>query len=165
MKKKEEANGCPIYNITNKKILGFQKDRNMGILIKLPLNEFVEKDNLKVSQNKTIFKSLKKALTKKSTIKVDEGILNNEIGIIYSVLGLPEVLNLFGEQFVENNKSKYKLILYNLEKEEEFEYEFCSNLKLDFKNKINPGKPLFKIFLIQTDYLQIYLICFINVST
>ncbi len=147
----EEYIGCPIYDMKNNKVLGFHKTINSGILLSLPVKDFLEEDKKKESENKSIYNSLKKTMTLKSTIKINEGKLNNEIGILYAVPTKTEVLKIFGEDFVKKNKDNCKLILYDNEKDEEYEYELCAYLRMDFVNKINSGRKLFKIFLIQTD--------------
>jgi len=148
----EGSIGLPIINMKNSKVLGFHKNIDNGILLKLPIKEFVEQDKKKDSENKNIFTSLRHVFTTKSTIKINEGKLNNEIGILYAMSNTLPVLKIFGEKFVKNNKDKCKMILYDNEKDEEKEYDLCSFLKIDFINSINSGRALFKVFLIQTDY-------------
>ena len=147
--------GNPIINIRNNKIFGLQGNSGSGILVFDAIKEFLEADLKKEKEVKNIYQSLKKTFTLKSTIKIDKAKLNNEIGILYLLpfdLGIP-MLKIFGEEFVDNNIDKCKLILYDNEKDEEFEHELCTFLEMDFINSINSGRKLFKLFLIQTDYI------------
>ena len=124
------------------------------MLLKEPIKEFLETIIKKEKETKNIYQSLKSTFTLKSTIKIDQAKLNNELGILYLLPLIPGigVLKIFGEQFVKNNKDKCKLILVDNEKDEEFEHDLCAFLDLSFINKINSGRPLFKLFLVQTDY-------------
>ena len=148
----EEYIGCPIYDMKNNKVLGLHKTIKSGNLLSLAIKDFFEQEKKKESENKSIYNSLKKTMTLKSTLKINEGKLNNEIGILYAVPNRTEVIKIFGEDFVKNNKDKCKLILYDNEEDKEYEYDLCAYLKMDFVNQINSGRKLFKIFLIQTDY-------------
>ena len=54
----EEAIGGPIYNLNTKKVLGFIKNINSGILLNLPIKEFLEKGKKEIefSLNDTQYK-------------------------------------------------------------------------------------------------------------
>ena len=146
--------GNPVINIKNNRILGFQNKSGSCILLNQPIKDFVEADIRKEKENKSIYQSLKKTFTLKSTIRIDEAKLNNEIGILYLLPDVEDidVLKIFGEQFVKNNKDKCSLILYDSEKDEEYKHDLCAYLDLDYINSINSGKRIFKLFLVQTDY-------------
>ena len=153
-KKINESKGNPIINIKNNNIFGIQNNSGFGLLLKEPIKEFLEADLKKEKETKKIYQSLKSSFTLKSTIKADESKLDKEIGIFYLIAKKPgiTVLKIFGEKFVENNKDKCKLILYDEEKDEEYEEDLCAYLDLDFIISINSGKPIIKIFLKQIDY-------------
>ena len=146
--------GNPIINIENNKILGIQKNVGSGIILYNPIKEFMEGDKKKDELAKSIYQSLKKTFTLKSTIKIDQAKLDKEIGILYLLPDKPgiTVLKIFGEEFVKNNKDKCKIILYDNEKDEEFEHDLCAFLDLNFIDSINSRRKLFKLFLVQTDY-------------
>ena len=153
-KDKNQFIGNPIINMDNNKIIALQKNAGSGVLLSNAIKDFMESTTKKEQLTKSIYQSYKSTCTLKSTIRIDQAKLNNQIAIVYL---LPEkegitVLKLFGEQFVKNNKDKCTLILYDNEKDEEYEYNLCAYLKLDFINVINSGRKLFKIFLVQTDY-------------
>jgi hypothetical protein len=146
--------GNPIINMDNNKIIGIQKNLGLGVLFYPAIKEFMDSINKKEEITKSIYKSYKSTCTLKSTIKIDQAKLDKEIAIVYLLPETPgiNVLKIFGEQFVKNNKDKCTLILYDEAKDEEYEYNLCAYLKLDFVHSINSGKKLFKIFLVQTDY-------------
>ena len=153
-KDKNQFMGNPIINMDNNKIIAIQKNSGSGVLLFNAINEFMESTKKKEQLTKSIYQSYKSTATLKSTIRIDNAKLNKEIAIVYL---LPEkegitVLKIFGEQFVKNNKNKCTLILHDDEKDEEYEYNLCAYLDLDFINSINSGRKLFKIFLVQTDY-------------
>ena len=136
----EELIGSPIINITNNKIVGIYKDfdkkikMNNGILLKIPLNDFLEEERqieLFSPKNNNLFKNSK---TLKSTIKINDD--DKEIGIIYSIpKNLPN-LRLFGDDFVKKNKDKCKISLYDAINDKEIEYELCTSLKTDYIKEI-----------------------------
>ena len=153
-KKINESKGNPIINMKNNNIFGIQKNSGYGLLLNEPIKEFLEADVKKEKETKSIYKSLKSTFTLKSTIRIDQAKLDNEIGILYLLPKAPglNVLKIFGEPFVKNNKDKCKIILYDNVKDEEYEHDLCSFLDLGYINSINSGRPMFKIFLKQTDY-------------
>ena len=71
---------------------------------------------------------MRKTFTLKSTIKIDQAKLNKEIGVLYLLPQDPSigVSKIFGEKFVKNNKDKCKRILYDYNKDEEYEYDLCT---------------------------------------
>ena len=142
-----ESIGNPIINIKNNKIMGIQKNSGCGLFLIHPIKEFFEADIKEEKETKKLYQSLKKTFTLKSSIKIDQAKLDNEIGILYLLPKNPTitVLKIFGEEFVKNNKDKCKLIFYDNEKDEEFQHELCAFLTLDYINSINSGRPMFKI--------------------
>jgi len=82
-KELNESIGNPIINMKNNKIIGIQKNSGYGLLLREPIKEFFEADIKEEKETKKLYQSLKKTFTVKSTIKIDQAKLDNEIGILY----------------------------------------------------------------------------------
>ena len=147
--------GNPIINTNNNKLIGIQKSLNKGILLSNPIKEFVEKNMKQKSEAKSVFKSLRQIKTLRSTIRVDQDKFNKELTLTYLVpdKNIVPILKIFGEDFVKKNKKRCKLILYDEEKDVEYEYELGTFLTIDEINKVNHGEKFFRLFLVQTDYI------------
>ena len=149
----EKFIGNPIINMKNNKLIGIQTSSGIGTLLMNPIKEFIEKDAKEKEENKNIFKSFKSMKTVKSTIRKSQSEANKELFLTYFVPNINDIpiMKIFGETFVKNNKDKCKLIFYDEEKDEEFDYELCDFLEIELINKFNHGDKFFSFYLVQTD--------------
>ena len=145
--------GNPIINMKNNKLIGIQTSPGIGTLLINPIKEFIEKNTKEEEENKNIFKSFNSMKTVKSTIRISRTETHKELFLTYFVpnFNYINVVKIFGETFVKNNKDKCKLILYDEEKDEEFNCELCVFLELELINKFNHGDKFFNLYLVQTD--------------
>ena len=150
----EESIGNPLINIKNNKIIGIQKTLGVGTILLNPIKEFIEKCMKQELEAKNIYQSIKSLKSLKSTRRLDEGEFNKEICMTYLVPNINDIpiLKIFGTEFVEKNKDKCKLILYDEERDHESEIELCSFLELYLLDNVIHGKKFFKLYLVQTDY-------------
>ena len=113
-----ESSGCPIINLNNNKVIGInkrgekEKNCNLGILLKKPLEKF--KEEILNHQSNNNIKEINKEEDDEITIiyeinknqKISDDILKRakeEHGETVSEK------KIFGEKFVENNKNKCKI--------------------------------------------------------
>ena len=116
--------GSPIININNYKVIAIHKENkeeyNIGVFIKKPILNFIKKKEIIGNLEKEKFKDeitiiYNRDISIPDRFKISTGnhFFNGEKSSIYK---------LFGEEFVENNKNKCKIII------NEKEYKLCSYL-------------------------------------
>ena len=150
------SSGSPILNISNNKIIGIHKESsykfnyNVGILLKNPINEFLNDYNIKKNNKKNEINMVLKI--EKKDIKKDIYFLDNTNGNYY-ING--KAVSLQHNNLIELNKSNVELFInhkqklftkyFNPEKEGLYEIKLqfepgiknCSFMFCDCKNIIN----------------------------
>ena len=123
---KKGDSGSPLIDLINYKVIGIHKESkeeynyNIGIFIKKPILNFIKKKEIigKLQEDKfkdeiTIIYNRDIAISERLIFSFNNHEWNREKGSIYK---------LFGEEFVENNVDKCKMII------NEKEYKLCSFL-------------------------------------
>ena len=126
--KNNNYSGCPIILAENKNIIGICEDKyginNFGLFIHEILKELEKEKNNNENENKNnlFFKKESQTINEKSMLlNNQEANLQNENIydeiIIKYIKFEDEKIKIFGKEFIENNKSNFKIIINNNEKE------------------------------------------------
>ena len=157
------SSGSPILSLDTLKIIGIHKGChnnnfkfNIGILMKNAVEEFkkfqiINKNNNNFNfnyNNKTVFKPTFKNNNKNPNNDKENVALNspikinkmNSVNIQYLINENDEGINLFGKEFVNNNKENCILTFNNKD------YELCNYIKFD-EYKINKNEDVFEVVL------------------
>ena len=152
------SSGSPIINTINFQVLGIHKggaqgakNYNLGTILKEPIKEFINKEGI----NNNINYNINKINIKNECIKENENINkeneinegidtnedNDEIIIQYKVdkIKYSKDIRIFGDEFVENNKDKCKIIINGNE------FELVTHININ-KKQLNNNK-IFEIKL------------------
>ena len=118
------SSGCPIFSLNNFKVIGvhyggFEKKikLNFGIFIKYAINEF---NNKYKNENKNEYK-----------YKINKVTTANEPIIKYKI-GKEDKIRIFGDEFVENNKDNFQMII----NDKNYELDSFYKLKNEKENEI-----------------------------
>ena len=157
------SSGSPILSLDTLKIIGIHKGChnnnfkfNIGILMKNAVEEFkkfqiINKNNNNFNfnyNNKTVFKPSFKNNNKNPNNDKENVAFNypikinkmNSVNIQYLINENDEGINLFGKEFVNNNKENCILTFNNKD------YELCNYIKFD-EYKINKNEDVFEVVL------------------
>ena len=64
---------------------------------------------------------------------------------------LIRIIKVFGEKFVENNKDKCKIVIYDVKNDETFFHELCAFIDLDFIYSKNARNEIFILVLLKKE--------------
>ena len=136
------SSGGPLIYLNSFKVIGIHKgsnnnDKNLGTLLKVPIENFVKKHNV-IKDNNNINNNTKYNIQ-------NLNVIDDEITIEYDISGniilnylFSKKIKIFGENFVKNNKDLCKLYIFGEE------YELCSYFN---KKEIRLNKDKLKIKL------------------
>ena len=121
--------GCPIILTENKTIIGISEDKNginnFGLFIHEILKELdkEKKNNENGNKYNLFFKKESQTYNEKSLLLNNQEInlqnenMHDKISIKYIKFDDDDKIKIFGKEFIENNKSNFKIIINNIEKE------------------------------------------------
>ena len=146
----EGSSGSPILSLESFKIIGIHKQSNnnrgynTGTLLKKAIEDFKNKCLAEINNNNNNFKNNEKKLNnikENSDFNFPIKISNlNEMNIKYLINENDERINLFGKEFVDNNKENCILTFNNKD------YKLCDYIKFD-EYKINKNDGIFEVVL------------------
>ena len=140
----EGSSGGPLINSINFQVIGIHKggaegaqNYNLGTFLKEPIEEYIGKNNIcKIDENENNNSENVKEIINKKNNKDD--LINEDIDQIIIQYKIEDIeysknIRIFGDNFVENNKDKCKIII----KGNEFELSTHINInKKQLNNKI-----------------------------
>jgi surface protein len=160
----EEVYGCPLINVDNNKIIAFHKlfivmdDLCQGVLledvvkdfntVKEKIGDFKMDEDTKIELKNSI--RLSRLKTVKS-IRVQN--MKNDIILTYLIPPYGFKVKIFGEKFVKNNMDRCYFLLQDIKTKELFEFQLGAFLRIDEIPISEEGMKVFRLILIQTDYI------------
>ena len=173
LKEKENLYGFPLIDTKNDKIIGIQKNYNemnnicQGILLNIPIKEYLKPKIEKITENyelneeeilktkksikESIKKSVKESINSSKSSKNEK--MENDIILTYLMPTNERVVKIFGTQFVQKNKDKAYLMLFDGVKNETYDYDLCEYINVidipEFKYKMKTFQVvLFKLIIL-----------------